>query len=213
MENIDITDADSADRIAVVGVTQIDKLLFFGTAFMLPVLKSNFYSRFYSSRTIVGIEYFVQPLRRNFNQLLCQFGRWFIYEPQQCSMSDFIKLVFNSGIDFLTAMTVDIDPQTGNTVVIGFAFCIVKFYTFAMVYNQLLIFIPALHLRKRVPHIFFIHTFPLVHLVLPPASFNILSISIWASAISAMVLLSKPSSSLGESTGNFPKIGKPVSFS
>ena len=48
MEHVDITDAYGTYRIAVIRIAEIDKLLFFGPAFKLPVLKSNFNGSFNS---------------------------------------------------------------------------------------------------------------------------------------------------------------------
>ena len=59
MEHVDITDAYGAYRIAVVRIAEIDKLLFFGPAFKLPVLKSNFNGSFNSGRTVIRIKNFI----------------------------------------------------------------------------------------------------------------------------------------------------------
>ena len=53
MKNVYITNADRAYCIAMVRIAQIDKLLFFRPAFVLPVLERYFYSRFHGSRTII----------------------------------------------------------------------------------------------------------------------------------------------------------------
>ena len=127
MEHINIAYADSAHRIAVVRIAKVNKMLLFGPAFKLPVLKSNLYRCFYCRRTVVAVKNFVQPFRRNFNQLFGKLGRRLVNQPKQCRMRNFINLLFNSIVNLLAAMPMNIYPQTGNAVVIFTPFGIIQF--------------------------------------------------------------------------------------
>ena len=163
VEHCDVADGNGTDGVAVVGIAQVDEGLFFRFAFVLPVLERNLQGRFHSRGTIVDIEHLVDAFGRHLDQPLRQFRRRFVDQAQQGAVFDFAKLGDDGIVDFLAVMTVDVDPQAGNGIQVFPAVRVVQLDAFAVVDDELRIFHPALHLRERMPDIFFIQFFPFIH--------------------------------------------------
>ena len=163
MENFHIADGNSAHCVPVIRIAQIDKILFLRVPRIIPVLERNFNGRLHRCRAVVGIEHLVQSFRRYFHKLFRQLRRRLVDQSQQCAVLHFVQFRNNGFINFPAAVSVDVDPQTGNSIQIFFSFCIVQLYAVPVIDNQLRIFQPAFHLRKRMPDIFFIQFFPFIH--------------------------------------------------
>ena len=163
MEHFHVAHRNSAYRIPVVGVTQVDEILFLGMARVIPVLESNLDSSLYCCGTVVRIKHLVQTRRRYFHQLLRQLRRRFINEAQEGAVLYLVQFRNNCVIDFPAAMAVDIYPQAGDCIQIFFPIRIIQLYPVSMVNNQLGIFQPAFHLGKGMPDIFFVKFFPFIH--------------------------------------------------
>src|SRR5438477_5952203 len=90
MKEGDASDADRAERVAVVGLSEMyePRLFLKPAAFQLPVLKGHLQRNFHRGRAIVGIEDARQAAGSDVNELLSQLNRRHIGKPEQGGMGD-----------------------------------------------------------------------------------------------------------------------------
>ena len=118
MKEGDASDADRAERVAVVGLSEMHepRLFLKPAAFQLPILKGHLQRDFHRGRAIVGIEDARQAAWRDVNELFGQLNRRHIGKAEKCGMGDPAELGPQSPIQCRVPMTVKVDPNRGDAI-------------------------------------------------------------------------------------------------
>ncbi len=147
-----ITQRQRAQGFSVVAVAEVNEVLLARMALVFPVVIAHLQGRFDGRRTVVCVEAFVQPLRRNLNQPLGQVHYRFVAEARQDDMLQLADLFLDSGVDARVGVAEQVYPPGADRIDVAIALEIFQPYAFAPLDgNQRQGFV-VFHLGTGVPH-------------------------------------------------------------
>ena len=150
MEQVHAASADSANSIAMVGVCHLDE-----SAALLPeqppVLIRHLEGDLNRLGTAVGVKDVIESRRSDLCKLRRQACRRDIGESQQGRVRNLIELVTDRRVDFRDTVSVNIEPQRRNTVVILIAANVNEPHPLGPLDDDRITGRPVLHLSKRMP--------------------------------------------------------------
>ena len=153
VEQFRITDADRAQRIAVVGFDQRRESRPSGLAPELPILKRQLERDLGRSRPGVRIEHARQPRGRYFDQPLRQHDGRHVGEAEHGRMGDLLRLLGNRAGQRGMRMPMHVAPQRRHPVEVAPALAVDQIIAFAPDDDDRLFGEPVLHLRERMPDV------------------------------------------------------------
>ena len=113
VEEVDAADRDRADRVAVVGVAQVDEGSAAGVlaAALLLELEGHLQGDLGRGRARLRVEDAREVSRRQLDQLRRQLGGPRVGEAEHGRVRDLLQLLLYGGVDTRLAMPVDVAPE------------------------------------------------------------------------------------------------------
>ena len=177
VEEVDAPDGDRADRVAVVGIAQVDErgappVL---AAALLLVLEGHLQRDLGRGRAGLRVEDARKPRRRQLDQSCRQLGGSGMGEAEHGRVGDLVQLLAERLVDAGVAMAVDVAPQRGDAVDVTATIAVDQVSALRPLDHQRLFLSPALLLGKWMPEMIMVELnevrrHPLPTLVLPAAA-------------------------------------------
>jgi hypothetical protein len=111
VEQLDASDGDGPDRVAVVAARQADEVRAPPLAAGVVPLVGHLQRDLVRGRAAVGVEDAAQAVRRDLHQPPRQLDRRRVAEPQHRRVRNAVELRADRGVDPRMAVTVDVAPQ------------------------------------------------------------------------------------------------------
>jgi hypothetical protein len=155
VEEVDAADRDRADRVAVVGLAQVDEggapaVL---AAALLLVLEGHLQGDLGRGRARLRVEDAREATGRELDQLRGQLGRTGVGEAEHGRVRDPVELLAHGRVDAGMAMPVDVAPERGDAVDVAVPLVVDEIRSLGALDNQRLFLDPALLLGERVPEV------------------------------------------------------------
>ncbi len=154
VEEVDATDRDRADRVAVVGVAEADEASPLGmAAALLLVLEGHLQRHLGRGRAGVRVEDAGEAGRGDPGQAAGELGGAGMGEAEHGRVGDLVELLAHGGVEHRVAVAVDRAPERGDAVDVAVAVDVDQVAALAALDHQRLFVGPPLLLGERVPDV------------------------------------------------------------
>ena len=148
MEEIDPTDSNRAERVAMIGVAEAKESALRGATTLLPVLERLLECDLDRGRSVVRVEDTSEPARRDLDQRGRESDARFVAEPEKCRVRDALELVAKCTVESRMAMPVYCAPAGAAAFSLSPPLGVVSYAAFAA---RDPVGRPLRHLRERMP--------------------------------------------------------------
>src|SRR5690606_30218845 len=117
----DAADGDRAERVAVIGVLEVDEAPLLGAAGELPVLEGELEGDLHRGGAVVGVEDALEAGRGELGQPGGELGGGGVGQAEQGGVGEAVELVADGLVDLGAVVAVDGDPEGGDAVEVAAA--------------------------------------------------------------------------------------------
>lgn len=153
VEEVDASDADGADGVAVVSVGQGDEAVTLGVAAVVPIGEGEFAGDLEAGGAVVGVEDFGEAGRSDFDQAAGEFDGRGRSQAELGTVRDLAELVDDGAVDFGSAMAVEVAPEAGVAVEVAPAVGVDEIFAFAADDQERVNAVPEFVLGEGVPDV------------------------------------------------------------